>query len=814
MNMNTTLAWLLTYAVHSTLALAGMWIASRFLRSRNLALEEAGWKAAMFLTLLTTSLQVGLAGVTEYRPLAGSLELGSAEVASGSSGSLAVPMHEPLPESSEFTGDAEGGEPDRALNAFRFGRVGSVERPGQAGDRAEPGLAVVNGPEQGGLFALERGRAVVGALILWLVAASLLIVRFVVGYLLLLGHLKDRRMLVDGPHVALLEGLREGAGVVRSVGLSVCARISVPLALGLRRWEVCLPEKLTEEFDDAEQEAVLAHELAHLVRYDAIWLLAARTLAGVLFFQPLHFVALNRLRVLSELRCDDWAVEHTGRPVTLARCLTRVASWRSSGGGRLPVPAMAGSSRSHLGARVRRLVARGYPQPPGRVPGWLKVSMAPLVVLFVAAAPGVAERVRPVASAPPPPASLGAPIALVAGAPLVPTSAGLAENSRGERASRTSAPDGVSELPVVISGTRLAAPTAPPPVLPVMPVDPERIEAASRVLPAPASPTSRRTVTQRGVLSPRAPHASSRPAPAVAIPQAEAPEIEPPPSRPARSSMVSSALSLPLSLVLSRPAAVSLVTARFAVLNAGGSFEGRDEDPNSVVESDRGRSKATRANLGDTQRNGSDAELNAVAEALDAELDALEEVLEHDAEAFEDELEDQLEALSSRFEEQFEALYGLASLIRFEQQHEREFYELGRNLGSLADGAWGEDLQRRVEEVMEAQQRAIELRLEAAASKIGLDSLRLESAGRAAELDRFHEEMVREMRLMLPIAEELEGIRAGVEWLLEAELAPRMRDFDRIRADLHRALREWRKSTTAELEKLVDQNGELIPDVE
>lgn len=278
--------------------------------------------------------------------------------------------------------------------------------------------------------------------------------------------------------------------------------------------------------------------------------------------------------------------------------------------------------------------------------------------------------------------------------------------------------------------------------------------------------------------------------------------------------MVSSAPSLPLSLVLSRPAAVSLVTARFAVLNAGGSFEGRDEDPNSVVESDRGRSKPTRANPGDTRRNGSDAELNAVAEALDAELDALEEVLEHDAEAFEDELEDQLEALSSRFEEQFEALYGLASLIRFEQQHEREFYELGRNLGSLADGAWGEDLQRRVEEVMEAQQRAIELRLEAAASKIGLDSLRLESAGRAAELDRFHEEMVREMRLMLPIAEELEGIRAGVEWLLEAELAPRMRDFDRIRADLHRALREWRKSTTAELEKLVDQNGELIPDVE
>jgi len=207
----------------------------------------------------------------------------------------------------------------------------------------------------------------------------------------------------------------------------------------------------------------------------------------------------------------------------------------------------------------------------------------------------------------------------------------------------------------------------------------------------------------------------------------------------------------------------------------------------------------------------------AAAEALDAELDAFEEVFEREMEVFEDELEDQMEAFSSQFEEQFEALHGLANLSRFEQQHEREFYEIGRNLGSLAEGAWGEDLQRRVEEAMEAQQGAIELGLEAAASKIGLDSLRLESAGGAAERDRLHEEMVGEMRLMLPTAEELEEIRASVE-LLKAELAPRMREFDRIRADFHRALREWRKSYTAELGRLMDQDqdedGGLIHDIE
>ncbi|MCP4203176.1 MAG: M56 family metallopeptidase, partial [bacterium] len=336
---DTILAWLLTYWLHSTIALGGMWLASRFLRNRNLALEEAGWKAALFVTLFTSALQLGLASVVEYRPLAGALVLEAAEPRPQA---VDIRMSEPREKAFDLRGDAEND-----------GAEATMTTPSPDPMATGAGLSLG--------MARPRGRILAIALFLWLVATSILLTRFVISYVLLLSRLKGRRRLSSGPHVALLARLRRRAGVARRVGLSVCTALAVPLALGLRRWEVCLPSKVTEEFSAEEQETVLAHELAHLVRYDALWLLAVRMLAGSFFFQPLNFVAVSRLGALSELRCDDWAVERTGRPVTLAKCLTRVASWRSNRWGAFPVPAMASSSRSQFGARVRRLVARSYP---------------------------------------------------------------------------------------------------------------------------------------------------------------------------------------------------------------------------------------------------------------------------------------------------------------------------------------------------------------------------------------------------------------------------------------------------------------------
>src|SRR5258708_11655279 len=99
-----------------------------------------------------------------------------------------------------------------------------------------------------------------------------------------------------------------------------------PLALicGLWRPTLLLSTWMTTHLDGRELEAVLAHELAHVVRYDclAIWL--ATMLRDAFFYLPTSRIAYRQLQYEKELACDDVAVGLTNRPLALASALAKV----------------------------------------------------------------------------------------------------------------------------------------------------------------------------------------------------------------------------------------------------------------------------------------------------------------------------------------------------------------------------------------------------------------------------------------------------------------------------------------------------------
>ena len=70
--------WLLTYALHSTVLLGGVWLINRQLRERALWLQESLWKMALCGGILTATIQ--LAG--GVRPLGGGIALGTPSAAS------------------------------------------------------------------------------------------------------------------------------------------------------------------------------------------------------------------------------------------------------------------------------------------------------------------------------------------------------------------------------------------------------------------------------------------------------------------------------------------------------------------------------------------------------------------------------------------------------------------------------------------------------------------------------------------------------------------------------------------------------------
>ena len=89
-----------------------------------------------------------------------------------------------------------------------------------------------------------------------------------------------------------------------------------------------LPVGIEQQLSSAELKALLAHEIAHLVRRDPWWLWLGEVLCTCLAFQPLNFLARWRWQQAAELLCDDWAVERQVSAMSLASCLTRIAEGR------------------------------------------------------------------------------------------------------------------------------------------------------------------------------------------------------------------------------------------------------------------------------------------------------------------------------------------------------------------------------------------------------------------------------------------------------------------------------------------------------
>lgn len=347
---SSTLAWLLTYAVHSTVLLGVAWLVLR-LRRPDPATAEVLWKVALVGGLVTASLQ----GALDLSP-AGSVALERAPAAT-----TFIDGGAPIDPDALVT--PRGGAP-AALDAT----AGSTQPAATSTPFRFPPVAV-----------MMAG--------VWLVLALAMVLWYASRRLILVGRLGDRRTVVDGQLPAQLAQLCREAAVTRRITLTSSTAISSPVALG--RSEICLPAAVELELDPDQQRAMLAHELAHLVRRDPEWLAFACLMERAFFFQPLNRLARSRMQQAAEYQADAWAASRCGG-VPLARCLVKVAEWIQASPLGVPVAGMA-EERSQLASRVTRLLeTSGFVSPePRRAVAFLSAGAVVAMVLF---APGVMGR--------------------------------------------------------------------------------------------------------------------------------------------------------------------------------------------------------------------------------------------------------------------------------------------------------------------------------------------------------------------------------------------------------------------------------------
>ncbi|HEV2148840.1 MAG TPA: M56 family metallopeptidase [Longimicrobiaceae bacterium] len=360
------LGWALTYLVHSTLLLGGLWL----LTSRGVgswAVRDTLWKVAVVGGILTATIQTAAAWAPGAGPPA---TVAAGSLSGGGEGSRGVALS-PEPGSPAAAGVPDGSGPRLALpRGYRL----QVHLDG------EPASAST------GADGRVRVRWTVWFLAAWALGAGLGLAAMVRARVRLRRLLRSRSPVADPSLRAMLSDLCRQSGVRRTVRLTTTDRLRTPFAMGTR--EICLPARALRRLDREQQRSVLAHELAHLLRRDPWWFTCLAVIERVLFFQPLLRLARREIQEGAELLCDDWAARQVGG-LELARCIAEIASWSAAPPQALAMARMAGSGP--LTRRVDRLLAPSAVTDRPRSRVWAGLAGG-LATLAVACAPGVSVR--------------------------------------------------------------------------------------------------------------------------------------------------------------------------------------------------------------------------------------------------------------------------------------------------------------------------------------------------------------------------------------------------------------------------------------
>jgi hypothetical protein len=178
--------------------------------------------------------------------------------------------------------------------------------------------------------------------------------------------------------------------------LAECPAVAVPVTLGAWRPIVLFPTAW-RAWNEEKVRAVLAHELSHVVRKDALTRALAAIHRSVFWFSPLAWWLERHLAALAEQASDDAAL-HTGADrVFYATVLLGFYQDLQSALGRVRWEGVAMTSAKQAQRRVDRILDCSRRLSAGlRKPAWVALALfaAPVIYLLAGAQPVVAHRLH------------------------------------------------------------------------------------------------------------------------------------------------------------------------------------------------------------------------------------------------------------------------------------------------------------------------------------------------------------------------------------------------------------------------------------
>ncbi len=189
---------------------------------------------------------------------------------------------------------------------------------------------------------------------IWLFGFALFLMRLLlqVGQVY---YLKNRMNFpTDEYWTELKDALCQKAGIARTIGLVESAMVRTPVVIGHLKPLILFPVGLINRLDPTEVSAILAHEIAHVMRQDYLFNLLQSVVETIFYYHPAVWWLSAAMRREREMATDALAISLTGSSVHYAKALVLIqelAYFPLS-----PALAFAGRRKSQLFTRVQHIL--------------------------------------------------------------------------------------------------------------------------------------------------------------------------------------------------------------------------------------------------------------------------------------------------------------------------------------------------------------------------------------------------------------------------------------------------------------------------
>jgi beta-lactamase regulating signal transducer with metallopeptidase domain len=159
---------------------------------------------------------------------------------------------------------------------------------------------------------------------IWLLGVVAFLLRLM-GGISYVYYLKGRMNFpADEYWLDMVDGLAAKTGLKKGVDLVESALTRTPMVVGHTKPMILFPLGVLNRLSPQEVEAILAHELAHVLRHDYIFNILQSIVEALFYFHPAVWWLSSQIRNERESCCDDIAIKLIGNSVNYAKALVAI----------------------------------------------------------------------------------------------------------------------------------------------------------------------------------------------------------------------------------------------------------------------------------------------------------------------------------------------------------------------------------------------------------------------------------------------------------------------------------------------------------